>query len=285
MSINTVLVVINDLEKTKSILKKALHICKEQGADLQILYVYEAPLFSLPDYFRFKEVSEESVDVAKVEEHIVSTLVELGSKVKPLVYIRIDDTLSHIERLTKHDPHNTLLVLEYDETLSTKIVSHAKIPLLVVKQEQSDYKKIIVPVDLSETTKPTIMYAQKLFTSNKIVLLHEHRFLIDPPVTDVDFLSMPVDNSYDIALDETMEKSQKESFENLKKSMGLEGTFLEQYASLEDDLEQHIKQGGYELCVLGFDDRELFFEDSVTLTLLKRLNIDILVFKQGVLDV
>ena len=285
MSINTILVVINDLEKTKSILKKALQISNKQEADLQILYVYEAPLFSLPDYFRFKEVSDERVDVAQVEEHIVSTLVELGSKVKPLVYIRIDDTLSHIERLTKHDPHNILLVLEYDQTLSTKIVSHAKSPLLVVKREQSDYEKIIVPVDLSETTEPTIMYAQKLFASSKISLLHEHRFLIDPAVTDVDFLSMPVDNSYEIALDETIQKSQKENFENLKKSMGLEGTFLEQYSSLEDDLEKHIKQGGYDLCVLGFDDREFFLEASVTLTLLKQLHIDILVFKQGATDV
>ena len=285
MSINTVLVVINDLEKTKSILKKALQISSEQEADLQVLYVYEAPLFSLPDYFRFKEVSDDRVDVVKIEEHIVSTLVALGSNIKPLVYIRIDDTLSHVERLTRHDPQNTLLVLKYDKTLSTKIVSHAKSPLLVVKREQNAYKKIIVPVDLSETTKPTIMYAQKLFASSKISLLHEHRFLIDPPVTDVDFLSMPVDNSYDIALDETIQKSQKKNFENLKKSMGLEGTFLEQYASLEDDLEKHIDQGGYDLCVLGFDSRELFLEDSVTLTLLKQLNIDILVFKHGASDV
>ena len=285
MSINTVLVVINDFQKIKSILKKALQISNEQGVELQVLYVYEAPLFSLPDYFRFKEASEDKVDAAKVEKHIVSTLIELGSKIKPLVYTRVDDTLSHIEQLTKHNPHNTLLVLEYDETLSAKIVSHAKSPLLVVKREQSDYAKIIVPVDLSETTKPTIIYTQKLFTSSKISLLHEHRFLIDPPVTDVDFLSMPVDNSYDIALDETIQKSQKENFENLKKSMNLEGTFLEQYASLEDDLEKYITQGDYNLCVLGFDGKELFFEDSTTLTLLRRLNIDILVFKQGVSDV
>jgi len=285
MSINTVLVVMNDFEKTKSILKKALQISSEQAADLQVLYVYEAPLFSLPDYFRFKEASEDKVDAAKVEEHIMSTLIELGNKVKPLVYTRIDDTFSHIEQLTKHDAHNTLLVLEYDKTLSTKIVSHTKSPLLVVKREQSDYKKIIVPVDLSETTKPTIMFAQKLFASSKMSLLHEHRFLIDPPVTDVDFLSMPVDNSYDIALDETIQKSQKENFENLKKSMDLEGIFLEQYASLEDDLEKYIMQGGYDLCVLGFDGREHFLEDSVTLTLLDQLPIDLLIFKQGASDV
>ena len=67
--------------------------------------------------------------------------------------------------------------------------------------------------------------------------------------------------------------------------MGLDGTFLEQYSSLEDDLERQIKQGGYDLCILGFDDRKLFLESSVTLTLLKQLNIDILIFKQGVIDV
>ena len=285
MSINTVLAVINDLKSIRAVLEKAVRISSEQDADLQILYVYEAPLFSLPDFFRFKEVSTENVDVVKVEEHILSTLAELGTHVKPLVYIRIDDTLSHIERLSKHDLQGTLLVLKYDEALSAKIVSHAKGPLLVVKQEESDYKKIIVPIDLSETTRPTIMYVQKLFASSKIELLHEHRFLIDPPVTDVDFLSMPVDNSYEIALDETIQKSQKESFEDLKRSMGLEGTFLEQYSSLEDDLERQIKQGSYDLCVLGFDDKEFFLESSVTLTLLKQLDIDILVFKQGSADV
>ena len=285
MSINTVLAVINDLKNIRAVLEKAARISSEQEADLQILYVYEAPLFSLPDLFRFKGASTENVDVVKVEEHILSTLAEVATHVKPLVYIRIDDTLSHIERLTKHDPQGTLLVLKYDETLSAKIVSHVKGPLLVVKQEEGDYKKIIVPIDLSETTRPTIMYVQKLFTSSKIELLHEHRFLIDPPVTDVDFLSMPVDNSYEIALDETIQKSQKESFEELKRSMGLEGTFLEQYSSLEDDLERHIRQGGYDLCVLGFDDKELFFEVSVTLSLLNQLDIDILVFKQGATDV
>ncbi len=281
MSINTVLVVINDFKKIKTVLEKALNISSEQESDLQILYVYESPLFSLPDYLRFDKKSEEDIDETKVQEYIMSTLVALGSNVKPLIYIRIDDTLSHIEQLTKHNPFNTLLVLEYHDRLSAKIISHVKSPLLVVKREYVGYKKIIVPVDLSKISVPTIIYVQKLFASSKIELLHEHRFFIDPPVSDVDFLSMPVDNSYEIAVDETIEKSQKESFENLKRSMGLDGTFLEQYSSLEDDLEQYVKKGGYELCVLGFDESEHFLEDSVTLTLLNQLNIDILVYKKG----
>jgi len=281
MAINTVLVVINDLQKINTVLEKALNVSSEQESDLQILYVYESPLFSLPDYLRFEEKSEEDMDEAKVQEHIMSTLVALGSKVKPLIYIRIDDTLSHIKQLTKHDPFNTLIVLEYHNKLSSKIVSHVKSSLLVVKREHVGYKKIIVPVDLSKITMPTITYVQKLFASSKIELLHEHRFLIDPPVTDVDFLSMPVDNSYEIAVDETIKKSQKESFENLKRSTGLDGTFLEQYSSLEDDLEQYIKKGGYELCVLGFDESKHLFEDSVTLTLLNQLKIDILIYKKG----
>lgn len=112
---NKVLAVLNDIEALDIVLKRAVSLSEEKKVILEVLFVHEEKMFGLPDFFRFKETSEENlVDKDKIKKEIESKLTALGSKQEPIVLVQIDDTVDRVLELTKNDESTTIVVQNHD---------------------------------------------------------------------------------------------------------------------------------------------------------------------------
>ena len=268
-----VITVLNTLEELDKVLKVSSDIVKEQNAVWEILYVHEVSLFDVPDYLQ----SSDSLDKESVKKAIKKHLSKLKEKNDHAVFVFEDDTADRVLYQSRDDK-NVLLITPYHEKITEELIKKTNLPTLVTKTERERYIDIVIPVNLAEdTTSCSIDKAQLFFPHSKMRLVYDYRYIVDTMMMDVDFLGIPTEPMLDMQVNEEIRKNQQAIFESLKKERGLEGDFIEETLTIEDDLLKYIKAGNFDLTVLCSRGDGFLLSDSVTFGLLKQCPTDMLI--------
>ncbi len=275
---NKIVAVLNDFETTDRVLSRAIMLQKKSDALLEVLYVHEVALFDVPDYFSEENSYEKKrVDKEKIQKEIQKRLQTLGFQESCAVLVFIDDTVDRVWTQTRNQS-DVLIVTAYHDTISKRLAKKIDLPLLVLKNETTEYKHIVVPIDLSKETTPCIDFAKAFSTEAEIRLVYDYRFLLDVTLIDVDFLGFPTAQPMlDMQAEEEIKKSQMDLFEHIKKEHHLEGDFIEESLSVEEDLEKYIQERGFDLTILCAYHDMFIFSDSISYDLLESLQTDVLI--------
>ena len=263
-----IVAVLNHFDQADMVLGRAVKLAKEHNTPLEVLFVYETPLFSLPDFFLLLEAKEkETVDKAKIKEEIEERVRALDYGEACAIFIFIDDTADRVAVHT-HDETDTLVVSAYQHTISEALVQKCRSPLLTLKHDRKEEKRISLPIELNAYTEKCIEMTQTLFPESTIRLIYDNHYLADKEENE----------------------AQKEAFENLKAKTGLEGDYIEEFVWNEADfgedfdaMEEHlltqIEKNGTDLTLLCSSNGEYLYSEGVTLSLLHKVSGDILVFR------
>ena len=275
---NRVVVLLNDFEKIDTLLERAVNFSKEHNTILEILYVHEEPLFDIPDYFLSDEkINENKIDPIKIKEKIQSHLDTYNLTESHAILVYLDDT---VDRLLTHlsDAEHTLIVTTYNEALTTQLISKTPYSYWIIKNNNTDtYANMVFPSDLSDESKKVIGLTQHIFSSSRLHLLYDYRYILDTLAIREDYLNVtPVTIEIDTELNEQKKAEEKERFNDYKKEFNIEGTFLEGEDLLEDDLAKFIKDN-FDLTIIYRRDEELFSSPSLILSLMKKVSSDFFV--------
>ena len=272
-----IVALLNDFTKLDSVLKKSINLALEQNALLEVIYVHEEPLFDVPDYFLSKdEALADILDKDKVKKEIQQKIKESGYTNECAIFIYIDDTIHRVIKQTKYYK-DALLISAYHETLTHKLLKKSHLPLLVIKTDDN-YQNIYIAISLDESSKSCINFSTKLFPKPNKKLLHDYRYFMS--LDDIDYFGISMSEPMiDFELNQEIKKEQKDRFERLKKQSGLDGDFIEEDLSIEQDLVNFITDQECNLVILCSCEDEILFSNSICQTLLKELSIDILVKK------
>ena len=275
---NRVVVLLNDFEKIDTLLERAINFSKEHNTILEILYVHEEPLFDIPDYFLSDEkINENKIDPIKIKEKIQSHLDTYNLTESHAILVYLDDT---VDRLLTHlsDAEHTLIVTTYNEALTTQLISKTPYSYWIIKNNNTDtYANMVFPSDLSDESKKVIGLTQHIFSSSRLHLLYDYRYILDTLAIREDYLNVtPVTIEIDTELNEQKKAEEKERFNDYKKEFNIEGTFLEGEDLLEDDLAKFIKDN-FDLTIIYRRDEELFSSPSLILSLMKKVSSDFFV--------
>ena len=260
-----IVAVLNDFDKAELILGRAVHWATEQNAALEVLFVHESPLFTLPDFFHHRE--SEAVDQAKIKEELLQRVERLGYEERCAIFVSVDDTADRVASHTEGE-RDTLVVTAYHQSISEELVKKCYPPLLILKNNRQTTRTISLPIELNEKTRTCIAMVQSLFPHSTIHLIYDNHYLADKEENE----------------------AQKKSFEALKKETGLEGSYIEEFAWNEADfgedfdvIEEHllaqIKKGESDLTILCSQEGEFLYSEGVTLSLLRKAPSDFLVFR------
>jgi len=267
-----ILVIINEVEKIKPLLHKAVSLCREHHSLMEILFVHENAPFSLPEYFHH-EVN--ILDQEAVKKEITHTLAALDYNEKVALFVEEEDTLHRVQALCEHQKDLFLLSF-YHEKISLELSRALSFPNLVIKTESKDYTDILYIVDMNEDNQSSITSVQALFPQGKVRLLFEHSYFIENYVFDTDFSGMSIGTGMEGSIDQEILDKQKETFKKLKAQTGLEGDFVEAY---EEDLLTYVKNKDADLVILHSQNNAFLLEDTLSSELVSSLSSDILVLK------
>lgn len=267
-NIDKVMVVLNNFEKSDKIFEKAITIASQENSVLEIVYVHEKPLFAIPDYFRSDDsATDNMIDKQKVKKEIKMRLSKLGRTEACAILVFVDDTVDRVLTQTKGQDQ-TLIVTAYHDSITEKLVNNSNVSFLLIKSNKQNHKHIIMPVDLSENSLPSVLLAKTLYPQSKIRLLY--------------------DNCYVLLKKE--KKKQRELFEALKKDTNLEGDYIEEQImneidfvneiyAVEKHLATHIKAHNFDLTILYSYHKDFTFSDSISFAMLEILQTDILLLR------
>jgi len=268
-----IIAVLNDFKTADDVLEKALELSSKQKAMLEILYVHEEPLFDIPDYFRSDEsIKGNLVDKDKIKKEIEDRVSKIKDDHDFAVLVYINDTTDRLVTLIKEDS-DIFVITAYHEKITKKLVKKSHFPVLVIKNRAKEYKKIVIPVEMSKGSLKCIDFAKTLFSRDKIRLLHDYRYIVNPYTMDINYLGVP---SIEPTINIEIQEQKKESFEALKKDTNLQGDFIEEDLSIEEDLAKFIEENGFDLTILC-SDKKSFLSNSVFFSLLEILSTDVLI--------
>ena len=260
-----IVAVLNDFDKADLILGRAVRWAKEQNAALEILFVHEAPLFTLPDFFHHRE--NKTLDKTKIREELQERVEKLGYDAACAIFVFVDDTADRVAAHTDGE-RDTLVVAAYHKSLSEELVEKCYPPLMVLKNDRRTTEKISLPIELDEETKNCIEMTRSLFVQSSIHLIYDNHYLTDKEENE----------------------ARKKRFEALKEETGLEGSYIEEFAWNEADfgedfdvVEEHllaqIKKDGSDLTVLCSREGDFPYSIGVTLSLLHKAASDFFIFR------
>ncbi len=273
VAIDKVITVLNTLENLDKVLRLSSDIVKSQGVMWEILYVHEVPLFGVPDYLH----DSSSLDKEKVKKTIKEHLLKLRDHDDHAIFVFEDDTADRVLSQSRDDT-NVLLITPYQEKITEGLIKKTDLPTLVVKTNRVKYLSVVIPIDLAEdTTSCSIQQAQSFFPHSKIRLVYDYRYVVDTMMMDVDFLGVPTEPMLDMDTNEEIRKNQEAIFESIKKQKGLDGDFINETLTIEDDLLKYIETENFDLTVLCSRGDGFLLSDSVTFGLLKECPTDMLI--------
>ena len=264
-----IVAILNDFEKADLVLGRAVALASDQNAVLEIIYVYEAPLFTIPDFFLPPEEQKENIaDKEKIKAEVEERVAKLGYDQAYAVFVYIDDTADRVSAHAR-DEENALVISAYHKNVSEDMVKICHLPLLILKDDDRSYNKIDLPVEMNEGTGSCIDMAENLFRQSSITLIYDHHYLVDRET----------------------KQAQINAFEALKAERHMEGVYIEEFAWNEadfgedyDTIEMHlieqIKKGEFDLTLLCARHNDLLSNEALIISLMHRLSTDFLVYRQ-----
>jgi len=273
-------VLLNSFDYMDDLLKRAEGFARAHKTTLEILYVHEAPLFDLPDFFSSSEGhSAEAINKTQIRHQIQSHLDACGIQGDHAILVYEDDTLDQVIHYGKGDK-DILFVTAYHETLSADLIEKTPHSFWIIKDPQKqDYKKVVIPIDFTQESKKVLNATKHIFAQSEIHMVHDYRYLLDTISVPIDYLDIsPVVTPDLIAINEVLKQERAEMFEAYREEFGVDGVCLEAEGALDEDLIAYIGAHSFDLIVMYHQDTDLFLSPTLILYLLNDLDLDFFVF-------
>lgn len=279
-SFNRVIVLLNDFNNIEILLKKAMDFSKLHKTVLEIVYVHEAPLFDVPDFFLSDEsIDEDTVDEVKIKKIIQIYLDALNPTEKHAIFVFTDDT---VDRLLSHakDNEHTLIITDYHKEITPALMAKTAYAYWIIKGEQERYEKMVFPLDLKVSAGSCIETAKHIFKDIPMTLVHDYRYISDVVTMNEDYLNVvPLASSIDLELNKQLKMEQKEIFKEYQEKHAVKGYFMEGEGLIDEDLIEYIQKEQFNLTILYHNDEELFFSPTLIMKLIEKLSTDFFICK------
>jgi len=274
-----VVVLLNELDNIDRVLDKAVKFSDTHNTALEVLFVHEEPLFEMPDFFLSdKQIEDEKIDKHKITKKIEEHLAKFGITKKIPILVFIDDT---VDRTIVYGRENKdiLFITNYHESLSADLIEKTPYSYWIVKNEHSSYKSIALPLDFTEDSAKVIEATKHIFSDSKLTMIHDYRYIIDTLMVQEDYLAVaPIDTSMDLELNEELKAQQLKNFEEYKQRFNIDGIFMEEEDTIEDDLVNCIQNNNFDLTVLYHHKTNLFLSPTIIIKLVDSVSTDFFVF-------
>jgi len=273
-----VVVVLNQMDNIDNLLEKAVNFSNQHKTTLEVLFVYEEPLFKLPDYFlSYEKKSQDAIYEHRIKDKIKDKLKELTVSKEVIISVLIGNTLKQVKEYGKYNT-DILFITSYHKSLDTKLLHETPHSFWIVKNSNKSYKEILLPIDLKTKSREVITATQHIFPTAKISVVHDYRFTLDNSLMEDNHLNIaPIISGVDRGRHIEQKKRQQELFENCKNNFNVTGDFLEEKRGLEEDLIEYIHFSNAELIVMYPEEIELFFSSDLIIELLHNVSKDFLV--------
>ncbi len=280
-NISNILVAIDKSIMSKEALKRGISIAKEKNAQLYIIHVIEssflAPFFvDSIDEDEFKRGITQQIEALNKDAKIDFFLsIESGSPTS-LIGDKAKEIKADMLIIGINEKNN--ITNKYFGSTALKLIQKTNIPVLVVKNEVlGSYKKLLLPTNLSEYSKESILFANKLFNkaSKKYISAFESLY-------ELEALNHKITAEEKNSYKKELLKSAKIDFDKFLQDLGDSEVELIGYdRSINEDLVKCIEKDDADLLVLGskgVNNLNSFIFGSTATYLLQRSTIDTLVY-------
>ena len=176
---SNIIALINHPDQITSIVTRSTKIAHELHIPLEILFVFETPLFSVPKLFELPHSPHTpTLDKEAIRQEIQATLERLDYPIEVAIFIYIDDTLDRIHYLNRQRP-NTLLIMRYHEKLSHILLQELTIPILYFKEMPSSYQRLVLLIDSLEYEQIPLDPLEHIARPLQTLLIYDDKYLID----------------------------------------------------------------------------------------------------------
>ena len=158
---------------------RSTQIAHELHIPLEILFVFETPLFSVPKLFELPHSPHTpTLDKEAIRQEIQAVLERLDYQNEVAIFVYIDDTLDRIRYLNRQRP-NTLLITHYHEKLSHTLLQGLTIPILCFKEMPSTYRHLVLLIDSLEYEQIPLSPLEQIAQPLQTLLIYDDKYLID----------------------------------------------------------------------------------------------------------
>jgi len=265
-----ILCVIDNIDASKGILKRAVEFAKIFNSKVLVLYTVHIPFFDLPIYSD-KDIK---LDKSGLVEKIRGVFRELEERDELLHYILVDfgDKTDNAIVEAKRDSVDIIVTGEHINY--EKLLSESGKCLLVVKDANREYKNILFPTDLSPKSKESIEFIKRKFNGANFKLVYAYESVaVGMSMYDISYFGM-------VEIQEENREIAKELFEDFKNDVKIDGDFIDVAFSVPLALMDYINNNSVDLVVVASHTKENgnFLIGSVSSFLAKELKCDIFIY-------
>lgn len=245
---------IDIFENKNNVLKRALTLAKENGSDLFIVHAVRTPWLDIPSYFGSKDIGVDKEGIKKKIEKKIKTLNK-ETNVPCFVFVKegnADDIILYESKLHKAE----LIIIgahckekrkkSFLGSTAEKVANQSHLPVLIVKNSaKKPYKNIIAPTDFEMQSKQSILFAQNIFPTSHISIVHAFETIyMEGPYTAV---GRDLSQYNDVA-----KSCAKKDLKDFMKEVSVKkGKVIDGELYAKETLLEYIKNGAYDLVVVG----------------------------------
>ncbi len=261
-----ILLVCHNIERAKEIVAKGVQVANMMEASITLLFIHEVELFNF--------FSEEKPFVkAEVWKQLKNLLSESGRE-DAVVLVEEGDSADWVEQELEKE-QSSLVIIDYIESVTTKVVERITAPCLVLKKYQQSYTKGLLSTEISKP-KECYAFAQK-FVENIAVYM-------DSAVIPIPYITSPVvdvaGEVVDVELYEEMLEQQREALNTFCKEQNLECSFDTGDDELSINILSMAIEKGVDLLIISAIDTLSQLGGAIE-SIIERATVDVLVCQRG----
>lgn len=279
--LNTILAAINMSVLDDEVIKRAIEISKEKGAQLHFMHTIDIPVI---DIEITSEFLKQKIDKEAIKKDILHKIETLNSykNIQCNVSVTIGNAAEQVIHMAKKIKADLIIIGSHSKpniqerylgSTAQKIAQKSSYPVLVIKNRvQGAYKNVLAPTDFSISSKKSILFAQLAFNPSEIKLVHAYKNLDD---LTMEFYKL---NSNDN--DEYPDYLGRPHADIFKQELGIKNIDMIKSSSIDKDLLEYLKTQKSDLCVLGSNGPDIAgsYLSSTASYLLKNSLSDILIY-------
>lgn len=279
--IQQVLVATDRSAMAQEALKRAIHVAKEKNAQLFIIHVIQPPFIESPyleprDDKEIKDALTDEIDSVNAEHKVEYKLFIEHGNVADMIIHKAKQLEADLIVVGCHGKAD--IESNYFGKATLKLIQRTHLPVLVVKNEiKGLYQKMILPTDMSDSSKKSIVFANTLFTHPARKYLHAHEIF-----SELSSMTYHISEDDRKSLNIELEMAARAKLKAFVHEVGGgDMAYIHHKASINEDLLDYIIKEQADLLVLGsrgVDNLNSFVFGSTASFLLHMSPTDVLVY-------
>jgi len=265
--IKNILTVIDNSKLSRDILKKSIEFANRFNARIIILYTIHVPFFDLPFYKKDIPIDKEAV-----KNSIDEIFDELNrdKNIKHYTVVYFGDSSNRAVVEAQRD--NIDIVITGDSIRYEKIIREAKKSLLIIKNGYKEYKKILIPTDLSVKSKEAIEFIKQNFKAELSLVYGYENIATTMSIYDISYSDM-------VAFRDENREIAKKLLEEFTKEVGVAGELSDANLALPYGILDYIEKKAPDLVVTAsHSSPKNFLLGSISSYIAKEATTDVLIF-------